>query len=196
MITSMITDDDTKEETEEYMAMLKESSDSLIATLNELMKVLEIRNNKNLPFETCNFEATVSSVKSMLKGQIVAKQAIINTHFEVPAMQFPKMYLDSIFYNMISNALKYSKADAVPVITISSIQEKGKLKLLFSDNGIGIDLARHGKDMFKLNQTFHSGFDSKGVGLFMTKTQIETFGGQISVKSEPDIGTEFEIDFG
>ncbi len=47
--------------------------------------------------------------------------------------------------------------------------------------------------MFKLNKVFHEGFDSKGVGLFMTKTQIETFGGNIKVKSQPNVGAEFTI---
>ncbi|MDF2434273.1 MAG: hypothetical protein JWP44_3904 [Mucilaginibacter sp.] len=56
-------------------------------------------------------------------------------------------------------------------------------------------MVKHGKNMFKPNGIFHSGSDSKGVGLFMTKTQIETFGGNISVKSEPNIGTTFTIVF-
>ena len=47
--------------------------------------------------------------------------------------------------------------------------------------------------MFQLNKVFHKGFDSKGVGLFMTKTQIETFGGSIQVESEPNAGTEFTV---
>jgi signal transduction histidine kinase len=47
--------------------------------------------------------------------------------------------------------------------------------------------------MFKLNKVFHKGFDSKGVGLFMTKTQIETLGGSISVESTPMVGTEFTV---
>ena len=65
--------------------------------------------------------------------------------------------------------------------------------LTFKDNGLGIDLVKHGKNMFKLNQIFHSGYDSKGVGLFMTKTQIETFGGKIAVESEPNVGSIFTI---
>jgi sensor histidine kinase regulating citrate/malate metabolism len=67
--------------------------------------------------------------------------------------------------------------------------------LEFSDNGLGIDLGRHGQNMFKLNNVFHKGYDSKGVGLFMTKTQIETFGGKITVESEPNVGTKFTIVF-
>jgi signal transduction histidine kinase len=110
-------------------------------------------------------------------------------------MKFPKMYLESIFYNMISNALKYSKADVPPVINISSRAVDDKIIITFADNGLGIDMKRHANNIFKLNHTFHTGFDSKGIGLFMTKTQIETFGGKISVESEPNVGTTFTIVF-
>jgi len=154
-----------------------------------------VRNNQNLPYDDCNLDELTGNIKKMLAGQIVSKHATINTDFGVPVMKFPKMYLESIFYNMISNALKYSKADVPPQINITSAVKEGHVALTFSDNGLGIDLKRHGAKIFKLNHTFHSGYDSKGVGLFMTKTQIETFGGNISVESEPGIGTTFTIVF-
>jgi len=47
--------------------------------------------------------------------------------------------------------------------------------------------------MFKLNKVFHSGYDSKGVGLFITKNQLEAHGGSITVNSKPGEGTEFKI---
>jgi PAS domain S-box-containing protein len=195
MILDMMAESESEEERADYLNMLKQSSTTLIDTLNELMKVLEVRNNQNLPYDNCNLEEITGNVRRMLTGQIVSKSAIINTDFSVPVMKFPKMYLESIFYNMISNSLKYSKADVPPLINITSAFIEGQVTLTFSDNGIGIDLKRHANSIFKLNHTFHIGYDSKGVGLFMTKTQIETFGGNISVESEPGVGTTFTIVF-
>jgi signal transduction histidine kinase len=129
----------------------------------------------------------------MLKAQVLSKQAIIKTSFEVSSIEFPLIYMKSIFYNMISNSLKYTNPDIPPVIELSSRIEQGKTMLEFKDNGLGIDLNIHRGNMFKLNKVFHRGFDSKGVGLFMTKTQIETFGGSINVESEPGLGTTFII---
>ena len=195
MIIEMIEESTSAEEKEEFLDMLKESSLTLNETLNELMKVLEVRNNKDIPFDDCDLSELVYGMNGMLKGQIVSKNAKIITDFKAPVMKFPKMYLESIFYNMISNALKYSKPDVPPVIEIESKKVHGNTIVTFSDNGLGIDLQRHGKNMFKLNKVFHSGFDSKGVGLFMTKTQIETFGGHISVESEPNVGSKFTVEF-
>ena len=193
VMLGMIAEADTEDERSNYISMLKKSSFTLNETLNQLMKVLEVRNNKGLPYEKCNLKKMVDNVMLMLQGQILAGKAVIKTNFKVTAINFPKMYLESIFYNMISNALKYSKAGVPPEITIQSKAADGKTMLTFSDNGLGIDLKKHGKNMFKLNKVFHEGYDSKGVGLFMTKTQIETFGGQITVESEPEIGTTFTI---
>ena len=67
--------------------------------------------------------------------------------------------------------------------------------LKFTDNGLGIDLNKNGHNMFKIGKVFHKTQNSKGYGLFMTKTQIEAMGGSIEVESEPDKGTTFIITF-
>ncbi|HEX3384884.1 MAG TPA: ATP-binding protein, partial [Mucilaginibacter sp.] len=68
-----------------------------------------------------------------------------------------------------------------------------KTLITFEDNGIGIDMEKNGKDMFKFSKVFHKGYDSKGVGLYITKNQIEACGGTITVESQPDVGTQFSI---
>ncbi|TSD64106.1 PAS domain S-box protein [Inquilinus sp. KBS0705] len=195
MILNMIDEADSEQEKTELLEMLNQSSESLNDTLNELMKVLEVRISKNIAYDDCSLPELVTATGAMLRGQIMDKKAVINTNFEVVNMQFPKMYLESIFYNMVSNSLKYSNPDIPPQILITSKLVNGRVTLSFTDNGLGIDLERHGKDMFKLSSVFHSGHDSKGVGLFMTKTQIETFGGKITVKSKPNVGSTFTITF-
>lgn len=192
-LIDMLPDAETEDDRNDFIQMLRESSASLNETLNELMKVLEVRFNKNIPFDTCDLKEITNSVESMLKGQMITKKATVNMDFEKPQIKFPHIYLESIFYNMISNSLKYTKENVPPVIDISSRIEYGKTVLTFKDNGLGVDLEEHGQNMFKLNKVFHRGFDSKGVGLFMTKTQIETFGGSIKVESEVGLGTIFTI---
>ncbi|MGZ3932114.1 MAG: ATP-binding protein, partial [Bacteroidia bacterium] len=63
------------------------------------------------------------------------------------------------------------------------------------DNGLGIDLEQHGKNLFGLYKRFHLKVEGKGMGLFMMKTQLEALGGKISVISAVNIGTEFMIEF-
>ena len=80
-------------------------------------------------------------------------------------------------------------------VVIHTYIKGGKVALKVSDNGLGIDLHRYGHQIFKLNKVFHKGFDSKGMGLFILKNQIETLGGTISVTSEPNRGSTFEVVF-
>ena len=194
MILNMVEESSDVKEKEELLQMLKQSSIKLNDTLNELMKVLEIRNNWNLPFDECDLQAITDDVLSMLNAQVIVKKINITTNFKQKIVSFPKLYLESIFYNMISNSIKYGNPEVISQINVSSKTVNDKVILKFEDNGLGIDLKRHGENIFKLNKVFHRGFDSKGVGLFMTKTQIETFGGKITIESEPNVGTAFTIE--
>ena len=62
-----------------------------------------------------------------------------------------------------------------------------------SDNGIGIDLVKNGDKLFGMYKTFSNNKDSRGIGLFITKNQIEAMGGSITVESELNVGTTFKI---
>jgi signal transduction histidine kinase len=103
--------------------------------------------------------------------------------------------MESILLNFTSNALKYRNPNVPLVITIESDVEAGKPILKVSDNGLGIDLAKHGEQLFGMYKTFHGNPTARGIGLFMTKNQVESLGGKISVESEPNKGTAFKIHF-
>jgi PAS domain S-box-containing protein len=193
MMLNMYKEETDEIEKEELFGLISQSSDALINTLQDLIQLLEIRLNDSIPFDDCDLAEVVEKAQSMLNGEILRSQAKISTDFGIQSVRFPKVYLESLFYNMLSNALKYKK-DGTPVkIDISGSNENGRVKLAFSDNGLGIDLEKHGQNMFKLNKIFHKGYDSKGVGLFITKNQLETYGGSINVKSEPGVGTTFTV---
>ena len=71
--------------------------------------------------------------------------------------------------------------------------ENGRTVISVKDNGLGIDLVKYGNRLFKLNQVFHKGMNSRGVGLYITKVQVESFGGSIQVKSRENEGSEFIV---
>ena len=79
------------------------------------------------------------------------------------------------------------------IITLNAKLEGSFVVLSVKDNGLGLDLKTHGSKLFSLYQTFHRNKDSRGVGLFITKNQIEAMGGFIKVESELNVGTTFKI---
>ena len=123
------------------------------------------------------------------------KIQLITDFEQTEHINFPSKYLNSILSNLISNSIKYRSPDRQPCITLSTLKQGKKTLLKISDNGLGIDLKKHGHNMFKIGKVFHRTQNSKGFGLFMTKTQIEAMGGTIEVESEPDQGTTFTITF-
>jgi len=186
----------TQLEKEELWGNFETVIGHLNTTLDELLETLKIQEDIAKERETLSFEKTFNDVKETLIGQIKETHAIINADFtKAQDIVYPKIYLESIMLNLVSNALKYKSPERVPEINIKSDNVNGELMLSVQDNGLGIDLARHKDSLFGLRQTFHRHSDAKGVGLFLTKTQIETMGGEISAESVVDKGTTFKIKF-
>ena len=138
------------------------------------------------------FVAVVGGILIM-NSTVFEKGAKVRTELSVDSIYYPNVFLESIFYNLISNALKYTSKERTPEIMVRTYAREERVIISVKDNGLGLDLEKHGKKLFKLNQVFHPGHDSKGVGLFITRAQIEYFGGSIEVKSAPDKGAEFIV---
>ncbi len=174
---------------------LKKVTDELNNNLNELIQVLQIHLDKDIPFTDCNFATITDSVCLQLRDSFVQTNAKIITDFQLEHLSYPKIYLQSILYNLISNSLKYVRQNVTPVIQITSFEEDGSAFLVLSDNGLGIDMQQFGNQLFQFQKSFHDGFDSKGIGLYLIKNQIEELGGAISVESEVNKGSVFTIRF-
>ena len=97
--------------------------------------------------------------------------------------------------NLVSNALKYKSPDRLLTLDVKTYYDDKGLVLSVADNGLGIDLNRHKNSMFKIRKVFHVHPDSRGFGLFITKTQVDAMGGEIWVESRPDEGSTFYIRF-
>ncbi|MGZ3901885.1 MAG: sensor histidine kinase, partial [Bacteroidia bacterium] len=134
-------------------------------------------------------------IESSLPGTINNEPVQILTDFNVVNKIISvKSYVHSIFYNLISNSIKYRQPDQTLVIAIKSFVNKEKIMISFKDNGIGIDLIKHGDKIFSLYSRFHLNIEGKGMGLFMIKTEAESLGGNITVKSKPGEGAEFIVE--
>lgn len=174
---------------------LKKISTDLTSNLNELIHVLQIHLEKDIPYSECDLETIAGSVCLQLQNLVTQKDAHITTDFQVPVISYPKIYLQSILYNLISNSLKYTREGVAPVINIKTFLKDGSTYLSVSDNGLGLDLKKYGKLLFHFQKSFHAGFDSKGIGLYLIRNQVEDLGGNISAESEENNGSTFTVRF-
>lgn len=195
LISDVISEIRDGRERKRLFSSLKNSAVSLNQMLNVLVDISKI-NEELFDSEPLSFRETFdkeyNSVE-IIAGQLDTK--FITDFTECPSINYPKIYLESIFLNLISNSLKYYSPERSPVISIKSYKRKGRIILEYFDNGIGLDIKKFGKKLFGLNQTFHQNTDRKGMGLFMIKSQIDSKGGNIRAESKEDEGIKFIIEF-
>jgi len=175
----------------------KTSTAHLNDTLNDLINILIIKEKRNLPVTSLNLNSMLNRVTESINATIVKTEAQIESNFELaPNVNFNNAYLESIFLNLITNSIKYAHPDRKPIIQINTGKgNNGTVILLFSDNGLGMNMERVKDKIFGLYQRFHTNDDSKGIGLYLIHSQITALGGKIEVESEVNVGTTYTITF-
>jgi len=194
-ITSILQSDSlSSEEHNELLKALSTSVGGLDNIIKDINSILQVKKEVNEKKEHICFSKLVKDITVSIGNIIDKYQVRIESDFSnVDDFFSLKVYLHSIFYNLISNSIKYCKPGEHPLIEIKSKRESGKIVLTFKDNGLGIDLKTKGDKVFGLYKRFHSHVEGKGMGLFMVKTQVEAIGGKITVASELNKGTKFTI---
>ncbi len=180
-----------------FMNGLHDSARKLDDVITDLNRILQLKNGLSENKEKVLFSTLVRDIKYSIGNTSENEMFQLQADFsEVDEMITLKSYLHSIFYNLISNSIKYKKIDLIPVISITSKKNANGIELIFRDNGLGIDMEKNGGMLFGLYKRFnHNAAEGKGIGLFMVKTQVETLGGKISVSSNVGEGAEFKIEF-
>lgn len=178
------------------MEYLATASDRLNETIQDLNNIVDAQYNTNLEFKPLNLFNNLQNVKDILSSEIMIHNVeFIESIPENLEIEYNPAYLESILLNLISNAIKYSHPDRKPKVEISANKNGEETILRISDNGVGVDLDKHGNDLFGMYKTFHSNKNSKGIGLYITKNQIESLGGRIEIESEPGKGSRFTVYF-
>ena len=111
------------------------------------------------------------------------------------SVNFIPAYLDSILLNLTTNAVKYSNPKTNSKLEFFEEENDDYKILCVKDNGLGIDLNKHKDHIFGMYKTFHKHKNATGIGLFITKNQIESLAGKIEVESQVGVGTTFRIFF-
>jgi len=176
--------------------LLKSTTRQLHQTLESYITDLIKKDTIAKKTEQFNIENTLHNVIRSIQLMIEESGAIISTDFSAfDCIEFNKTYLESIFLNLLTNAIKYKNPQRKPLICISTRYVNQKRQLIISDNGLGFDYENVKDKIFGLYETFHNNPDSKGIGLYLVHSHVTAMGANIAVESNINEGTIFTITF-
>jgi signal transduction histidine kinase len=184
----------SKEEEKELGQNVVEISKSLNVTVSHLNKIIGSQIKGMGKIRSVSLADTLKTSLTKMHKLLQEHEVEIYSDFsEVPTIEYIPEYLENYFTNLVANAIHYRHPDRTPSIDIFSYYEENEICLMIKDNGMGIDLERHGKDLFGLYKTFHNRPEAIGIDLFIVKNQVESLRGIIEVESVVGNGTTFRI---
>lgn len=196
-ILDFIDADGDKGAVTEMLEHLRTVSNDLNETISNLTQIVKTQSNINIAVEPLKLHEYIEKTVSTIKGYDKQKKVtIINNVPQYLTINFNPAYLESVLLNFTTNAIKYAHPDRDPIIVFDfGIEPEGYKSLKITDNGLGIDLKVYGELLFGMYKTFHKHDDARGIGLYITRNQIEAMKGTVSVESEVGVGTSFKIVF-
>ena len=197
LLNLMAAKDAVKQEHQKLFKLVQRSTDQIQNTVSALNKVIALRKTLSQESQILQFADVLEEVKVGLYEHISESQAEIHADFSNgERVRFSPIHLQSLLHNLLSNSMKF-RQEGVPLrIDITSGMQRDQVFLQITDNGLGLDLKRFKKKLYRLFQRFHTHVEGMGVGLHIIKSIIDSYGGRIELQSQVNVGTTFTIYLG
>jgi two-component system CheB/CheR fusion protein len=190
----------------EYLDKIDESSARMTQLVQHLLDLASITHQHHA-LENTNLNKIVKSILSDFELSITEKKAKIKSD-KLPEIEAAPFQMNQLFYDLIGNALKYSRQGIPPVITISSHklttkeikshpvlnQKLSYYEIIVKDNGVGFD-QKYAQRIFIMFQRLHAGdaYAGTGIGLATCKKIVQNYHGEIFAKGQVNKGAAFHI---
>ena len=175
-----------------YIDKVEHASERMFMMIDAILNYSSLNASGN-PIEQVNLNEIIDNITADLELVIQQKQAIINVD-TFPIIEGSPILMHQLFYNLINNALKFSKDGVSPIVTIKAQAISGQLKITVKDNGIGIE-EQFTQQIFKAFERLHSKdvYEGTGLGLSLCKKIVERHHGTIEAVGTAGEGAEFII---
>ncbi len=188
----------------DYLKKIMTSSNHLLSLINDVLDMSRIESGRvTIEEKEFHLPTLLNDLRSIFQADVNAKrQNFVVDVVDVYDEDFycDKLRINQVLLNCISNAVKYTAPGGTIGLRIIQNQDapEGYINLTFiiKDNGIGMseEFAKHIFEPFTREETSTvNGIQGTGLGMSITKNIVEMMGGNISVRSQKDVGTEFTI---
>lgn len=194
MVVDVIENTDDIDEKLSYFELFREGTEKLSESIEYLNEIITIQEKTNIEKTKIHLKSEIEKTRMALSLAINdSKITITNSIPDDVVVKAIPAYLDSVFLNLFTNAIKYKNPKCNATLDIYYESIDGYSVINFKDNGLGLDLKKNGHKIFGMYKTFHGNEDAKGIGLFITKNQLEAMDGKITIESEEGQGSNFKI---
>lgn len=189
----------------EYFTRMNDSASRMQLLIDDLLTYSRTTTSER-KFEDTSLNDILETVKLDLRDEIQQKNAVIEAENLCRASIIPFQF-QQLFYNIISNSLKFSRTDVLPRISITCALAEGQrltneqldaitryYHIRFADNGIGFD-QKYGERIFEVFQRLNgkSEYSGTGIGLAIVKKIVENHGGIIEATGQLNAGATFDM---
>ena len=173
----------------EFMTFAVDGANRMQSMINDLLTFSRV-GTQGKPFAPTDCENVLKQTLSNLQMLIRESQAVV-THDPLPTLMADNTQMVQLFQNLISNAVKFRKAEP-PQVHISARLKGDDWEFSVRDNGIGIE-SQYYERIFVIFQRLHGKgkYPGNGIGLAVCKKVVERHGGKIRVESQSDQGSTF-----
>ncbi len=199
-MTDILIRRDPKDDQKEYLQSIKQSSESLLIVINDILDISKIEAGKvELEHESFSVNDVLDNVHTIMQFKAEEKGLELKKDFPVEHVyvQGDVTRLRQILINLIGNAIKFTDKGLVTTALESTIvDDKVHLHFTVSDTGIGIDKDRLDKIFNSFEQAYSDTsrkFGGTGLGLSISKMLVELQKGKIWVTSEKGKGSQFHF---
>ncbi|NQZ69260.1 MAG: hypothetical protein HRT89_14460 [Lentisphaeria bacterium] len=178
-------------EADEYIEYIVSGSERMKTRIKDLLsysRLTQVHEMGNVDLNNL-----IAGIIADLKANIFEQNAVIN-YQDLPVVHGSRVQLETVFQNLITNALKYNESDSPTINISSSARGNQTYQITVSDNGIGFD-PKHADKIFEIFQRFHNidEHEGTGIGLSICRRIIESHNGSIQVDSIVGEGSVFKI---
>ena len=164
--------------------------------LNDILKLRQgLLSKEHMNSESMALAKIIDAIKVTLQQDLAVSGGELHINLNgLDKVPFPFLYMQSMLYNLVTNAIKFRDPDRSLVINLQAKRsDKNGFQFIISDNGLGFDMVRSKTKLFGIFKRFHPQIEGTGIGLHIVKSIVDAFGGDIAVSSDAGKGTEFKI---
>lgn len=184
----------------EYARVIQSSGNGLLSLIDEILDLSKIEAGKmELEYQRVPVKEIVDSMRALFNPMATEKNIEFRTAIasDVPEIiETDKMRLEQIVRNLVSNAIKFTSVGYVSLHVHRDHSDSQYIRITIKDTGIGIPKDKHAQVFEAFRQADGSTrrkFGGTGLGLSISKELVKLLGGDITLTSEQDQGSEFSL---